>query len=246
MRKNFRKSLALVLQHEGGWSDHPRDPGGATMRGVTLYTYRRYYGADRTPAQLRQIRDDELAHIYRQGYWDTCRCDALPDGVDYAVFDAAVNSGPGRSARWLQAAVGAHQDGGIGPRTLERVPAHAPVRLIDDLCARRLKFLQGLGTWVDFGRGWAHRVAGVRGAAMAMSGAESAMAELVPEVKFRVSRRGSRGAWVRKLQVGLGLQVDGYFGVRTQEVLKAWQSEQGLEPDGIAGPVTYRALGLLP
>ncbi|MBK19052.1 MAG: hypothetical protein CMM52_09500 [Rhodospirillaceae bacterium] len=118
MKKNFENSLKHVLIHEGGWADHPRDPGGATMKGVTLATFRRHFGEAKSKRALRNISDDQLRQIYRSGYWDRCRCDQLPSGVDYAVFDAAVNSGPGRSAKWLQAVIGAKQDGGIGPKTL--------------------------------------------------------------------------------------------------------------------------------
>jgi len=154
MEINFAASLKHVLEHEGGWADHPKDPGGATMKGVALITYRRHFGEDKSKQDLRNISDTELGHIYRSAYWDKCRCDALPAGVDYAVFDAAVNSGPGRSARWLQAAIGAEQDGGIGPETLARVAAHNAVQIAEMLCDRRLKFLQSLDTWETFGQGW--------------------------------------------------------------------------------------------
>lgn len=118
MKNSFKNALKLVLVHEGGWADHPRDPGGATMKGVTLVVYQRHFGENKNKDDLRNITDAELEKIYRSGYWEKCHCDDLPVGVDYIVFDAAVNSGPGRSAKWLQGAVGAKQDGGIGPRRL--------------------------------------------------------------------------------------------------------------------------------
>ena len=112
MNTNFSNALRHVLRHEGGWSDHPKDPGGATMKGVTLLVYRRHFGADKGKNDLRQITEAQLEQVYRSGYWDKCHCDELPTGIDYVVFDAAVNSGPGRGAKWLQAAIGAKQDGG--------------------------------------------------------------------------------------------------------------------------------------
>jgi lysozyme family protein len=246
MKRNFKKALKHVLVHEGGWADHPKDPGGPTMKGVTLVTYRRHFGEDKSADDLRNITDEELAHIYHSGYWYTCHCDALPGGVDYAVFDAAVNSGPGRSARWLQSAVGAKQDGDIGEKTLARVEAQNPVQVIDMMCDRRLDFLQRLATWPTFGRGWARRVEGVRVTAIGMAGGSSLVAEeIIPSIAYKTVKKGSRGAWVRRLQEGLGIQVDGFFGKDTEAVLKAWQKEHGLEPDGIAGRNTYRALGLL-
>jgi len=162
MEINFKSSLQHVLTHEGGWSDNPKDPGGATMKGVTLAVYRGQFGADKGKDDLRNITDQQLEQIYRTGYWGKCRCDQLPAGIDYAVFDAAVNSGPGRSAKWLQAAVGADQDGGIGPATLSKLEGHDPIQVIGLICDSRLAFLRSLSNWSTFGKGWGSRVEGVR------------------------------------------------------------------------------------
>lgn len=97
MTDRFARALPLVLAHEGGWADHPRDPGGATMKGVTLATFRRYV-PNATKDKLRNISDEMLARIYREGYWDIVKGDELPPGLDYALFDWAVNSGPRRAA----------------------------------------------------------------------------------------------------------------------------------------------------
>jgi len=246
MKKNYKSSLKHVLVHEGGWADHPKDPGGATMKGVTLTTYRRHFGDDKSKDDLRNISEEELEQIYRSGYWNKCRCDELPTGVDYAVFDAAVNSGPGRSAKWLQAAVGAKQDGGIGPKTLSRVAEHNPIQITDGMCDRRLTFLRNLSTWSTFGKGWERRVEGVRTTAIAMSEGDGlVIGEIAPSVDYETVKKGSTGLWVRKLQEVLEIQVDGKFGSGTETALKAWQQEHGLEQDGIAGRNTYRSLGLL-
>ena len=245
MKENFESSLKHVLVHEGGWSDHPKDPGGATMKGVTLAVFRRHYGADRTKDDLRNISDEQLGHIYRTGYWDKCKCDELPAGVDYAVFDAAVNSGPGRGAKWLQAAVGAKQDGGVGPNTLAKVATHDPKTIIGDMLDQRLKFLQRLSTWSTFGKGWSRRVEGVRKTALAMAGGEVVAETVTPDASFEIVRRGSRGEWVTKLQTALGVNADGIFGPNTEAALRAFQEEHGLQVDGIAGRNTYRALGLI-
>lgn len=246
MKRNFKKALTHVLIHEGGWADHPQDPGGATMRGVTLVTYRRHFGEDKSKDDLRNITDEQLAQIYRSGYWNKCCCDDLPAGVDYAVFDAAVNSGPGRSSKWLQTAVGAKQDGAIGPKTLFRIEERDPIQITDDMCDCRLAFLRGLSTWPTFGKGWERRVEGVRAAAIAMAGGRSPVTmDTPPSIDYKTVKMGSRGPWVRKLQEALEIQVDGKFGRDTEAALKAWQEANGLEPDGIAGRVTYRSLGLL-
>ena len=245
MKRNYRSALSKVLIHEGGWADHHKDPGGATMKGVTLRTYQRFFGESKTKDDLRNITGDELERIYRDGYWDKCLCDDLPRGLDYTVFDAAVNSGPGRSAKWLQAAVGAAQDGSIGPRTIEKVTSHDLVEVIQDCCDLRLRFLQSLDNWSVFGAGWGRRVASVRSDAVAMAGGDDLMQAAAPTVEFKTVKKGSSGAWVSKLQAALGLHVDSKFGPVTETALKSWQAEQGLEADGIAGRNTYRALGLI-
>jgi len=246
MEINFKTALKKVLIHEGGWADHPEDPGGATMKGVTLTTFRRHFGNDKSKDDLRKITDEELEQIYNSGYWSKCRCNELPTGVDYTVFDAAVNSGPGRSIKWLQAAVGAKQDGRIGSKTLSRVEEQEPRQVTNDLCDRRLSFLRKLSTWSTFGVGWERRVEGVRVAAIDMAGGDSSVhADTTPSVDYDTVKKGSKGLWVRKLQEVLEIHVDGQFGNDTEAVLIAWQQAHGLEPDGIAGRNTYRALGLL-
>ena len=246
MKNNFEDSLKYVLIHEGGWADHPRDPGGATMKGVTLITYRRYFGEDKGKDDLRAISDEELLQIYDSGYWSKCRCDELPAGIDFAVFDAAVNSGPSRGVKWLQAAVGAKQDGGMGPKTLAKVKEYQPQDVLHHMCDNRLAFLRGLATWTDFGVGWSRRVENVRATAMKMAGGEGlSIPEVVPSVDYEIVRLGSSGVWVTNLQKALKIHVDGKFGKDTEKALIEWQRENGLASDGIAGRITWRALGIL-
>ncbi|TPI47395.1 hypothetical protein FJW05_10430 [Mesorhizobium sp. B2-9-1] len=174
MDRNFARALSLVLASEGGWSDNPADPGGATMKGVTLANFRRYVKADGTKADLRAISDDQVATVYRRFYWDAVAGAQLPGGIDYALFDFAVNSGPGRAAKYLQGVLGVVQDGRIGPATLAAVRAKPAGVVIDALCDARLAFLERLSTWPSFGRGWSARVASVRRQALLMSAAPSA------------------------------------------------------------------------
>ncbi|MRX33231.1 glycoside hydrolase family 108 protein [Aminobacter sp. MDW-2] len=169
MDRNFARALSLVLKHEGGWSDHPADPGGATMKGVTLANFRRYVKPGATKDDLRRITDAQLATVYRRFYWDAVHGAELPDGIDYAVFDFAVNSGTGRAAKYLQGVVGVVQDGRIGPATLAATSAMMRATVINDLCDKRMKFLRVLKTWPTFGKGWTARVSRVRAAALKMS-----------------------------------------------------------------------------
>lgn len=162
MRVNFPSPiLGWLAESEGGYVDHPRDPGGATNRGVTQAVYDEWRGgAVKRP--VRYLTDFERDAIYRKLYWNKVRGDDLPSGVDYAVFDSAVNSGVGQSARWLQRAAGVADDGIIGPITLAAVNADDPDTLIMDIITRRMAFLRQLSTWSTFGRGWTERVASVR------------------------------------------------------------------------------------
>lgn len=169
MDRNFQRALSLVLKHEGGWSDHPADPGGATMKGVTLANFRRYVEPKATKDDLRKITDAQVAAVYRRFYWDAVHGAELPDGVDYAVFDFAVNSGPARAAKYLQAVVGVVEDGRIGPATLKAVRAKMHATIIHELCDKRVAFLQRLKAWPTFKNGWTARVKDVRSAALQMA-----------------------------------------------------------------------------
>lgn len=168
--QTYAAALAHVLVSEGGYSDHPSDPGGATMKGITQRVYdawRAGRGLARQP--VRRIADAEVSTIYREQYADRIRYDDLPAGVDLAVFDAAVNSGPVQAAKWLQRALGVDDDGAIGAVTLAAARKVSALSLIDGICDRRLGMLRGLRTWPVFGRGWGSRVDRVRKAAKAMT-----------------------------------------------------------------------------
>lgn len=169
MKGNFLTSLALVLHHEGGWSDHAADPGGATMQGITLATYSSWLGRQATKAELRAIPYDHVHTIYRTRYWDTVRGDDLPAGADLAVFDMSVNSGPPRAARMLQRAVGAKPDGVIGPQTLALARAWNPAELIDQYHTDRQRFLNRLSNNGTFGKGWTRRVDETREACLRLA-----------------------------------------------------------------------------
>lgn len=161
MESNFARSLKAVLAHEGGYVDHPADPGGATNLGITFAVLQKGRGKPITKADVKALTQDEAAAIYKANYWDRVRGDDLPAGVDYAVFDFAVNSGVSRAATYLQEIVGVAPDGKIGPLTLQAVAASDAVKLIERLCGNRMAFLKRLSTWPTFGKGWSSRVSGV-------------------------------------------------------------------------------------
>jgi lysozyme family protein len=164
---DFARALPHVLKHEGLWSDHPKDPGGATMKGITLATFRTYRpGA--TKEELRNISDAMVAKIYREGYWNAVKADDLPSGVNYCVFDFGVNSGPRRAIMALQRALNVADDGAIGPITLAAARKADPEQLVSRICSDRLAFMRRLSTWPTFGKGWQRRVEGVEREAIRM------------------------------------------------------------------------------
>ena len=170
MQENFAKSLARVLVYEGGFSNDPDDPGGATMKGVTQGTYNSWRSRQKLPlTSVSKITDAELAAIYKNDYWDRINADDLPTGVDFCMFDAAVNSGVGGAAKWAQAVCSVNVDGDIGPKTMTSIIAADPEDFIHEFCAHRLGTLQRLKTWGKFGKGWAARISNVQKTALGMA-----------------------------------------------------------------------------
>lgn len=140
MKANFDACLRFTLQYEGLFSNHPRDPGSATMMGITRATLSRWRGRPVTVSEVRNLKRDEAAAIYRAWYWDAVGGDALPLGVDLMAFDIAVNMGPGRALTWLA-----------------ETKNMAPYDRDDSMAVRRLLFWKRLKTWATFGRGWSAR-----------------------------------------------------------------------------------------
>lgn len=177
MDRNFARALKLVLKHEGGYVNHPKDPGGPTNLGITLATFRKFVKPSGTIEELKKLTPEQAGTCYRRMYWDAVLGAELPDGVDYAAFDFAVNSGPGRAAKYLQGVVGAVADGKIGPATVKAATAKLPATVIHDLCDARLAFMQGLKKlWPTFRNGWSARVKEVRSEALKMASAPASVA----------------------------------------------------------------------
>jgi lysozyme family protein len=165
MKDNFDDALKAILHHEGGYVDHPKDPGGRTNLGCTQRVWEEWVGHPVDEKAMRALTPELVAPLYKAKYWDKIKGDELPNGVDYIVFDAAINSGPGRAAKWLQQTVGAVPDGAIGAGTLAKVAAMPAADIVEKYQKTRLQFLQSLPTWDTFGKGWGRRVAEVEDAA---------------------------------------------------------------------------------
>lgn len=169
MKANFDACMAEVFRHEGGYVDHPKDPGGATNMGITHKTLAAWRGKPVTKADVKALTKAEAAAIYAARYWKAVCGDDLPRGLDLVAFDAAVNAGPARGARFLQSGLGVTPDGKIGPQTLAAARAAYAPAAIQRAIAFRLAFHRSLKTWPTFGAGWTKRIAAVEKVALAMA-----------------------------------------------------------------------------
>ena len=155
---NFSKCLEVILHHEGGYVNHPKDPGGETNLGVTKRVYEEFGGTK----DMKDLTQEDVEPIYEKNYWDKLKCDDMPDGLDLMLFDFGVNAGPGRAAKYLQTMIGTVADGGIGPNTLakvaEYVEEHGLAKAIDNYQEARQSYYEKLSTFETFGRGWTRRV----------------------------------------------------------------------------------------
>jgi lysozyme family protein len=171
-KNNFDACLEIILHHEGGYVNHPRDPGGRTNLGVTQRVYEEWVGHPVSEAIMRGLTVSHVKALYKARYWAVVKADEIPAGLDLCVFDFAVNAGPGRAARYLQRLVGATEDGQIGPRTLSAVTqfvrdvgAEEAVKRYQD---SRRTYYKKLATFPTFGRGWMRRVMEVEASARLM------------------------------------------------------------------------------
>ena len=158
MKNNFEASLDILLEHEGGYVNHPEDPGGRTNYGITQRVYENFLGRKVTEQEMRTMPLKDVQAIYKKEYWDRVCGDELPAGIDLCVFDWAVNAGTRRASKALQQVVGAGEDGIIGPQTVSQVSAlNNSERVVELIATKREEFYRSLKTFDTFGRGWLRR-----------------------------------------------------------------------------------------
>jgi lysozyme family protein len=155
--KNWIKCLETILHHEGGYVNHPKDPGGETNLGVTKRVYEDFGGTK----DMKDLTREDVEPIYKKNYWDRVKGDHLPAGLDLCVFDFGVNAGTGRAAKFLQKMIGTTPDGGIGPMTLKSLESYVATNGIENTIKRyqagRQAYYESLSTFATFGRGWTRR-----------------------------------------------------------------------------------------
>jgi len=162
MNSNFEQSLAFVLKEEGGFVNDPHDPGGATNMGVTLNTWESWTGENVSVDDMKNLTVSDVAPVYKKNYWDAIKGDSLPIGIDYCLFDYAVNSGTHKACMAVQDCVDVASDGILGAISMAAISAMNPIDLINKISDNRLAFLRRLSTWQYYGTGWTNRVEFVR------------------------------------------------------------------------------------
>ncbi|MCA8882232.1 MAG: glycoside hydrolase family 108 protein [Rhodobacteraceae bacterium] len=167
--RQFTKCLDIIFMNEGGFADHPEDPGGATNMGITHKTLAAWRGAPVTVEDVRNLTRDEAGEIYRANYWNALNCDGLPAGVDLVVFDFGVNAGVRRAAKLLQKVVFVEQDGQIGQITLGAARALEPEHVINSFSDGRMEHYRSLPHWDTFKGGWTRRTSETRTTALNMA-----------------------------------------------------------------------------
>lgn len=200
MKENLAPALSAIFGHEGGFSNRPLkdDPGGATMWGVTQRTLEAWRKRPVTVNEVRNLKIEEAAEIYRKEYANRVSFDELPAGLDYAMLDYAINSGPAQAVRSLQRVLGVVQDGVIGPRTRDTIRMRGVVKMIDSLQDERWAFMQRLSNFQKNKNGWKTRVEDVRRKAKKMAATPvsptAALDNIKPEITAANDHAAVQGA----------------------------------------------------
>ncbi len=188
--RNWTASLAAIISEEGGFADNPGDPGGATNMGITRATLAAFRGRSVSREDVLMLEKAEAAQIYRTLYWQAIGADDLPSGLDLALFDDAVNSGPHAAIGDLQRALQVYPDGVIGPQTRTALASQPLASVIAALCAARLARLKTLPHFSLFGRGWTRRIQRIARAAKALASQEPGLTPVQPAARSAATTKG--------------------------------------------------------
>ena len=210
----FQRAMGVLAAHEGGYVDHPHDPGGATNRGVTQRVYDLYRQRRKLETHsVKGITNREVEAIYRRQYWGAISAKDLPEGVAYCVFDAAVNSGAARAVKWMQEIVGVQVDGIVGNETISAVRTFSPSYFIDKYCDRRLTFMKSLKHWSHFKDGWTRRVAEVRAQSKAWAGGGEVEKSQAAQIAKAEGPKGEGAALMELVKDGSAMtKISGVLG----------------------------------
>jgi lysozyme family protein len=260
MASNFDPCVQFTLAQEGGYSDDPNDPGGATNFGITIAVLSAWRHTTCTPADVKALTQAEAEAIYGALYWNTICGESLPPGVDLMVFDGGVNTGVARAAMQLQAALAIDADGSIGPQTLAAAHEADVGKLITTLAMCQTAYYRGLGM-PEYLNGWLARVVRREALATTMAGVAASAPDdpgsiaapapatpAAPDPPPTLLLPGMQGGMVSRMQTllrDLGFYagaIDGDYGPVTKESVAKFQQAHSLYIDGICGAQTWAAL----
>jgi len=187
---NFGNCVHKVLRHEGGYVNHPDDPGGITNLGVTKKVYDAWTGKESTVDQMKALNDEDVKPIYEENYWNKIKGDELPNGLDLCIFDFGVNAGPSRAAKMIQKMADTTVDGGIGPNTIKAINALVKKDGLEEVInlyqTKRQAYYESLKHFDTFGRGWTRRNEDTTAYALEMAEWPEQWNEQSPEEKAKI------------------------------------------------------------
>lgn len=187
---NFGNCVHKVLRHEGGYVNHPDDPGGITNLGVTKKVYDEWTGKESTVDQMKALDDEDVKPIYEENYWNKIKGDELPNGLDLCIFDFGVNAGPSRAAKMIQKMADTTVDGGIGPNSIKAINALVKKDGLEEVIklyqAKRQAYYESLKHFDTFGRGWTRRNEDTTAYALEMAEWPEQWNEQSPEEKAKI------------------------------------------------------------
>lgn len=174
MEQNYDTCFALEMKNEGGYVNDPRDPGGATNFGVTIGTLRALNidvdrDGDVDVDDVKKLTLPMVSNIMRTKYWNAVKAGQVQVGIDYLLFDAAIQHGPLSSVKFLQRALNVADDGHIGPVTLDAANRADPESLIGRMIIERRKHMQSKPTWATYKKGFENRLIRIQGQATTMA-----------------------------------------------------------------------------
>ena len=160
---DYRDLLPIIKKWEGGYINDPDDSGGATNKGVTLATFRQFYGKDKTAEDLKKLTDAQWLYIFLNGYWDKMKASQIKNqAIANIVVDWAWASGPGTATKCIQDILGVDVDGIVGPKTLQAINTAPQNSLFDKIKSARIKFVERLAELrpkdKKFLNGWENRI----------------------------------------------------------------------------------------
>ena len=160
---DYKELIPIIKKWEGGYVNDPDDSGGATNKGVTLATFRTWFGANKTVNDLKALTDEQWIYIFLNGYWNQCKASEINNqAIANIIVDWAWASGPKTAIKKVQSILGTDIDGIVGPKTLAAINNAEPRQLFNKIKAARLQFVENLAEQrpkdKKFLQGWKNRI----------------------------------------------------------------------------------------